>query len=162
MNTKNGFTLAEMVAVIAILTILATLSVPFVRGYIDDAHNSKALNYMRELNEARMNFEKDYPGVTISEGGADTGCVVSSFYGATGLQVNPSVLVSCKYIKTRDDVENRYDFTLGSPDCTACASHGVTPVISMVGKADAGSYNGKCACMDAFGRVCKEDHDECD
>ncbi len=156
---KKGFTLAEMIAAIAILTILAALSVPFVRGYIDDSYNSKALIYMRELNDARMNFEKDYPGVTVTENGTNTGCVVSRFYGATGLQVIRETLFSCKYITRNNDVESRYTFILGEPTCKRCEEAGVRPVISMLGNANAGSYQDRCACMDVLGRVCRENAD---
>lgn len=162
MSNKKAFTLAEMLAVIAILTILATLSAPFVRGYIDDAHNAKALNYMRELNEARMNFEKDYPGVTVTEASTYFKCEISDFYGASNLQVGLGTLVNCKYIRENEDVQSRYSFALGNPSCVACTNNGVVPVISMEGNDNAGSYSGRCACMDALGRVCREGKDECD
>ena len=49
MKNKTGFTLAEMVAVIAIMAFLALISVPYIKGYIDDSYNSKAIVHMREI-----------------------------------------------------------------------------------------------------------------
>ena len=158
---NKGFTLAEMVAVIAILMFLAALSVPFVRGYIDDAYNGKALNHMRELYEASRNFEKDYPGTTVSDDGSDViGCDIDAIYGASDLIVKPSVLENCHYIKpTSADLTNRYTFTLGSgAACSAvadCSGSGV----AMTGGEKAGIYNGKCACVTSLGRVCKQNSD---
>ena len=155
---KKGFTLAEMVAVIAIMMILAVLSVPFVRTYIDDAHNGKATIYMRELNEARMNFEKDYPGVKITESGtAIPECNVDDIYGSSGLQVQPNILIACHYMSENLDILSRYDFTLGEPRCEACTKEGVTPVVSMLGNEDAGLYKGKCTCIDSLGNVYRQE-----
>ncbi len=159
MKLSKGFTLAEMVAVIAILMILAVLSTPFIKGYIDDAYNGKALIYMRELNEARMNFEKDYPGVKI--GGGDvylTECNIQNIYGQENLRLEPSILTACKYIKDREDIFDRYSFQLGlDAECCACSS----PVISMKGLENAGIYAGKCACIDSLGRVYKQEDESC-
>ena len=161
MKNKKGFTLAEMVAVIAILMLLAVLSTPFVKGYIDDAYNGKAQIYMRELNEARINFEKDYPGTTVSgEIGdevelASTTCNIDNIYGHNNLQVGVSTLIACKYLRQPTDVMGRYKFGVGSSaNCTACTG---PMVVSMVGGANAGNYKDICACMDSLGRVCKPD-----
>ena len=158
MENNNGFTLAEMVAVIAILMLLAVLSTPFIKGYIDDAYNGKALIYMRELNEARMNFERDYPGTKIGGGNIFlTNCNIEDIYGQTSMQLEPSILVACKYVRDATDVTGRYSFQLGSSaDCTACSD----PVISMIGGDNAGIYKNKCACIDSFGKVCKQNTDD--
>lgn len=158
MMAKKGFTLAEMVAVIAILMLLAVLSTPFVKGYIDDAYNGKAQIYMRELNEARINFERDYPGTTVSgEIGygvefSSTTCNIENIYGQTNLQVGVNTLIACKYLRQPTDVTTRYKFGVGSSaSCDVC-----TPsVASMKGEVNAGNYQGKCACMDSIGQVCK-------
>ena len=153
MRTKKGFTLAEMVAVIAILMFLAVISTPFIKRYINDSYNGKAKIYMRELHEARLNFEKDYPGTTVSSGSgsAFTTCDLDAIYGQTGLVVDASILEACNYLTVPTDIEGRYTFTLGgSCVATGCGN----PVATMVGKAAAGGdYNGKCTCLDAFGEI---------
>jgi len=153
MKTNKGFTLAEMVAVIAILMFLAMLSTPFVKGYIDDAYNGKAMIFMRQLNEARMNFEKDYPGAGIN--GELNPEEISSECNVEGT-LNPGILISCRYLVRATDLEDRYTFKLGSSaDCSACTAS--APVISMVGTDNAGVYKNKCACMDSLGKVYKQE-----
>ncbi len=161
---NKGFTLAEMVAVIAIISFLALLSVPFVKGYIDDSYNTKAILHMKEINEARMNFEKDYPGTTISDNGGVfiSNCNVSTIYNSTNtLTLNKYSLVTCRYLRSTD-LETRYTFTVGkdAASCAACTDAETKPVISMVGKRNAGLYSGLCACIDSYGRIYKQDpHD---
>ena len=159
MKNNEGFTLAEMIAVIAILMFLAVLSTPFIKGYIDDAYNGKALIYMRELNEARLNFERDYPGTTVS--GTISGveislsdCDINNIYGQSNLQIGLSMLIACKYLRVPSDVTGRYSFAAGSSaGCAVCSK----PVVSMLGGDTAGIYKNKCACMDSLGRVYKQD-----
>ena len=163
MKKFKGFTLPEMVAVIAILMFLAALSTPFVKGYIDDAYNGKALNYMRELYEASLNFEKDYPGTTISDEGSEfTGCNIDRIYGVNGLVLKPKILTYCHYIKpVPEDLIGRYEFTIGS-DAVVCEMENeecANARVIMTGKDEAGIYKDKCACVTTLGRVCKKNSD---
>lgn len=154
---NKGFTLAEMVAVIAILMVLALLSTPFVKGYIDDAYNGKAQTFLRQFNEARMNFEKDYPGTTVtgtisSDDVPD--CNIENIYGQTGLSVSPSFLLGCKYLHYPTELNGRYTFSVGG-ECSVCSESAV----SMIGGDNSGIYQGKCACIDSLGRIYRESTD---
>ena len=149
MNFKKGFTLAEMVAVVAILMVLAAVSSPFVRGYIDDSYFYKAKIFLRQINEARLNFEKDYPGTKIN--GVfplileERDCVADEIY-ASGT-VSPNMLVACHYITQSTDLNNRYQFDIGST--ASCGND--TVMVSMLGLEDAGIYLGNCVGIDAEG-----------
>ena len=152
MKNKLGFTLPEMVAVIAILMFLALLSLPFVRTYIDDAYNGKAKIYMNQLREAHLNFEKDFPGTSIS-GEVDFDsipeCDIDNIYGENGVWA-PNILVACKYIRGADDVLRRYKFTIGTnADCNGASE----AVVTMIGLAKSGIYLNKCYWIDAFGKI---------
>lgn len=155
---NNGFTLAEMVAVIAILMVLALLSAPFVKGYIDDSYNGKAQIFLRQLNEARLNFEKDYPGTTV--GGdfnytaTSGGCDLDGIYGKGG-EVSPDVLVNCNYLKVPTELDKRYRFGVRDGDCSACKNS----LVTMTGDGEAGAYKDKCACFDEWGQLYKENVD---
>lgn len=155
---NKGFTLAEMVAVIAVLMVLSLLSVPFVRGYIDDSYNGKALIFLRQLNEACLNFERDYPGTSVS-GAVDfevsgDDCDLRNIYGNTDLVVTPDILFKCKYLQVPTDLKGRYTFKAGSvATCSSCAT-GIR--VSLLGGENAGAYKNKCACMDNIGDLKKE------
>ena len=160
---NRGFTLAEMVAVIAIMALLALISAPFVKGYIDDAYNGKAIVHLREIYEARKNFEKDFPGTTISDGGgAGTleSCTSDKIYSGNTFIWNKYALVTCGYLRSTD-LETRYEFKVGRgiASCAAC-DEGHTPIVSMTGKANAGLYRDKCACIDSWGREYRQSPDD--
>ena len=158
---NNGFTLAEMVAVIAILMVLSLLSAPFVRGYIDDSYNGKAQIFLKQLNEARLNFERDYPGTKVSgeiSYTAPTGeCDLNSIYGQTDLVVGPEVLFKCHYLQIPTDLEGRYTFKVG--DAAECESCDKWAKASLLGGDNAGVYKSKCACINNLGELKKQDVD---
>ena len=163
MNNNNGFTLAEMVAVIAILMLLAALSTPFVKGYINDAYNGKAQTYMRQLHEARLNFERDYPGTTISSNGQVlNGCDIDSIYGSDNLTLNEVILIKCNYLKSSSSLNSNYTFVMGplsqgDGGCSTELCENADIKVTMRGGEKAGIYQGKCACMNSLGEVFKEE-----
>ena len=155
---NKGFTLAEMVAVIAILMVLSLLSVPFVRGYIDDSYNGKAQIFLKQLNEACLNFERDYPGTVVSGTVSYTAsageCDLNNIYGNPDAAVSPDILFKCKYLIVPTDLEGRYTFKAGSSaSCSSCSS-GIK--VSLVGGDNAGVYKNKCACINLLGELKKE------
>ncbi len=164
MNNK-GFTLAEMVAVVAVLMILALVSTPFVRSYIDDAYFGKAQVFLRQLNEARMNFEKDYPGFTVftaeeKEGrlqplaeGDTTPCDIFGIYQTSGTNVLSSAeLLRCHYIKFPNELNGRYNFYIDKL-LDKCSDYDGTGVVGMLGTSQAGKYDGKCVYIDNLGNI---------
>ncbi|MGG7161694.1 type II secretion system protein [Clostridium baratii] len=60
---KKGFTLIELVAVVAIIGILAALLVPKIAGYVEDAKKTKAIDQARKVVMAfeAINIKKDTP-----------------------------------------------------------------------------------------------------
>lgn len=150
MNSKKGFTLAEMVAVIAILMILTLISAPFVRGYIDDSYFYKAKSFLRQVNEARMNFEKDFPGTRVSgvfpmtkENVAN--CDIDNIHSTA--VVDPQWLINCNYIKPATDLRERYEFNINN--ASTCGTG--TVMVSAIGLEEAGSYSGACVSIDKSG-----------
>lgn len=57
---KRGFTLVELIAVMAIVAILSAVSIPKIEGYIEEAKKTKALVGAREVVMAAQtyNFNK--------------------------------------------------------------------------------------------------------
>ena len=48
-NKKKGFTLVELIVVLAILAILAAMLVPALTGYIDKANQKKVVAETRQI-----------------------------------------------------------------------------------------------------------------
>lgn len=157
LNNKKGFSLAELVAVMAILMILAAASTPFVRGYIQDAQYGKAKAILREIYEAKKNFEKDYEGTVIT-GSVPVGdtrdkeaCAtkINKFYNGENVSFEPQDLINCSYLKTLGSISvdsgARYSFSIVTDICNSAA------VVSMRGNTSAGDYSGKCAYIDKKG-----------
>ncbi len=60
-NNNKGFTLAELVVILVILSLLFAILIPTVMGYIDEARNKKYLpNAKSCLDAAQAMFSKQY------------------------------------------------------------------------------------------------------
>ncbi|MEE9488525.1 MAG: prepilin-type N-terminal cleavage/methylation domain-containing protein [Candidatus Brocadiales bacterium] len=74
MNTryKNGFTMIEIVVVIAIIGILAGMLVPMVRGYVGTAKERRAEQDTEALGKAMLAFNRDTARFPIYQSGSAT------------------------------------------------------------------------------------------
>lgn len=59
-NKKKGFTLVELIVVLAILAILAAMLVPALTGYIDKANEKKYVAEARSAVVAAQTIASDY------------------------------------------------------------------------------------------------------
>ncbi len=66
-NTRKGFTTVELVVVIAVIAILATVLIPTFDGLIDDARESAALINAKNSYIQHMN-DNAATGIIVSDG----------------------------------------------------------------------------------------------
>ena len=92
-RTEGGFTLIEVVVVVAVIAILAAILTPFITKYIDDSKVAKAKNETQVIGAAVVNAMKDlgrWPNrnnATTNYNGLYTGAIAptAAFFGtATG------------------------------------------------------------------------------
>lgn len=155
---KRGFTLPELLAVMAIMAILAAVSSPFIRGYIRDAGNEKAKSTLRLIALGYKNFIYEYGTRTndLSMSGrlsqnSDECPSIEDLSGA----LQPSFLIGCHYVSniSWEAYDKRYEFYVGA--ASQCCSEGPENAWAcMKGIADEGDYKrGYCAWVTSNGTL---------
>ena len=72
-DRRRGFTLVELVIVIAIVIILSVISVPIYRGYVDKAKMSEAYALLGSILSAQKAYYSEYGNfLSIYDGGQMT------------------------------------------------------------------------------------------
>lgn len=59
---KKGFTLVEVILVLAIIAIIATIAIPQVNKYLDKANKSKVLGAVSDLNNSSLSWSIENNG----------------------------------------------------------------------------------------------------
>ena len=59
---KKGFTLVEVILVLAIIAIIATIAIPQVNKYLDKANKSKILGAVSDLNNSSLSWSIENNG----------------------------------------------------------------------------------------------------
>lgn len=148
-KNKKGFSLPELLAVMAIMAILAATSSPFIRGYIKDAANDKAKAMLQLVAQAYKTFKADYPNVTFTNASVNSSASVACTVTATNN--SPGVLKGCRYLQNTNWAAYKYNFYLGG---TCCSSAPAGALACMTGTASTGDYTSSyCAWVDKYGTL---------
>lgn len=59
-NKSKGFTLLELLVVVAIIGVLATIAIPMYRGYVDKAQKTVAVGTLDTMRKDLESFHIDY------------------------------------------------------------------------------------------------------
>jgi general secretion pathway protein G len=81
-RNEKGFTLIEVVVVVAVIAILAAVLTPYITKYIDDSKIAKARNEAQVIGGAMTNFYKD-TGTWPNRNAAGTVGVLPYYTGST-------------------------------------------------------------------------------
>ena len=146
-ETANGFTLMELLIVIAIILILMLMAIPTIGSLKKKANETSAINSMQVIQKAEIQFQSTYPingfACTLTALGGDPASGAPSANGAQILQQD---------LATGD--KSGYLFTIGN--CSKVTVNGqdrftgytVTAVPETVGKTGDRGF-----CSDQFGTI---------
>ena len=146
-NASNGFTLMELLIVIAIILILMLMAIPTIGSLKKKANETSAINSVQVINKAEIQYESTYPAngyaCTLQAMGGDPSAGAPSATSAQILQ--PDLATGYK---------SGYIFTIGN--CTKVTINGtdrftgyqVTAVPETVGKTGDRGF-----CSDQFGTI---------
>jgi type IV pilus assembly protein PilA len=147
LSASNGFTLMELLIVIAIILILMLMAIPTIGSLKKKANETSAINSVQVINKAEIQYESTYPAngyaCTLPAMGGDPSAGAPSATSAQILQ--PDLATGYK---------SGYIFTLGN--CTKVTVNGtdrftgyqVTAVPETVGKTGDRGF-----CSDQFGTI---------
>ena len=131
-KNNSGFSLVELIVVIAIMAILAGIAVPTYVKYIDEANNAKYINTLDEIKTAAIaagikDVGKEVVEIKITAGSADvtTGVVPASeievkFKAETGyVNVATTSEATCKsFFTLMGDISQVSDIKIGETGTT--------------------------------------------
>lgn len=131
MRKQNGFSLIELLIVVAIILIIAAIAVPNLMRSKIAANESSAISSLRTINTAEVTYATVYPGVGYSNdlpslGGAPAVCGVPGGASSVTACIVDDVLATATTLAT---AKSGYFFTYA----LAAAAGGVNTAYSVTG-----------------------------
>jgi type IV pilus assembly protein PilA len=143
----NGFTLMELLIVIAIILILMLMAIPTIGSLKKKANETSAINSVQTINKEEIQYESSYPAngyaCALTSLGGDPSAGAPSPTGAQILQADISSGYKSGYIFT---VSNCTKVTVAGTD--RFTGYTVTAVPQTVGKTGDRGF-----CSDQFGTI---------
>lgn len=143
----NGFTLMELLIVMAIIAILMLIAIPTMGNMKRYANEESAINSVQRINQAESQYETTYPNLGYS-------CTLSALGGDphSGAPTPTSAQMLDPGLAT--GVKSGYQFTLGN--CTKNTANGsdrVTGYSIVAQPLTVGQTGNRTFCSDQFGSI---------
>ena len=123
-NNRRGFTLIELVVVVLIMGILASIGIPYYYKTVETSKATDSVAVGHLLANAYRMFQLDNPGASLSGQVTDTCNSGSCNTGDT----SACRLVRCNYIARQDWTASAYNYFVGAGSCgggmVACTRRG--------------------------------------
>jgi type IV pilus assembly protein PilA len=144
---SNGFTLMELLIVIAIILVLMLMAIPTIGSLKKSANRTSAIQSIRAIQQAEMQYESTYPAngysCTLAALGGDPAAGAASPAAAQILQGDITSGYKSGYIFT---ISNCTKVTINGTD--RITGYTVNAVPQTVGKSGDSGY-----CSDQFGSI---------
>jgi type IV pilus assembly protein PilA len=144
---SNGFTLMELLIVIAIILVLMLMAIPTIGSLKKSANRTSAIQSIRAIQQAEMQYESTYPAngyaCTLAQLGGDPAAGAASPAAAQILQGDITSGYKSGYIFT---ISNCTKVTINGTD--RITGYTVSAVPQTVGKSGDSGY-----CSDQFGSI---------
>lgn len=121
LKKKRGFTLIELIAVVAIMGILATIFVPKITGYMNEAKKTRVMDQARKVVMAVDTYEmkqnKAFAGSKVSD--VISNNITKEYLGGENITLEstlPNLKGDMQVVDCRNIIEKNKDFKLDKDD----------------------------------------------